>query len=660
MNTRRFLLAVPLIVLAIATACGGGGSGSNTYTPPPPPPPTPPTITTTNLPEAISRKAWAGGQLQATGGTQPYTWSSSNPISGLTVASDGKVTGIPQVEATSDATMPVTVRDSQGLSSTSTIHMVVLPPMSVSLSGSSYGRSGSYYAVAIFALPGNQNLKSTITLKSGTVPPGMTWKSPSTFTDPNHSIEISGTPTQTGIFPITVEATSSGTNPETVEETLNIFIDIQPINWYDSEAVPFARRTMQYDYSFNYIQGGTRPFTFSMTPGSNPLPAGISLTTDGRLTGIATTTGHYEFSVRLTDSGGQYQQYADHHFTMEVVEPIKFTASLPQAITGESYNAPPITITGGVPPYTNMGVSFSTCCFTYELHDGSVHGVPYTAGKTTLYVGVHDSMWQSAEASFDIDVAPGPFRQAPDILPDVDQRFTYDSWLRMISGVAPFTWRITSGAIPPGIGISYDSAAHLYGNPATPGAYNFTMEVQDSSIPPQVVTIPLSMNVYPAFPRNDAIPSATKYQIVPWSMVSSISPYADPPSIANPDQDYIHVRAFAGETLVFDVQRWSDSVVDPSIEVVNGNGQKFTTCRNPEDDDPTLGDKTDATPYAFDDVCVNDDIETGVNVNSMLWLRVPGASGTVVDVYLHIVDFRGDARPDMQYIWGIHKPMAID
>jgi hypothetical protein len=56
----------------------------------------------------------------------------------------------------------------------------------------------------------------------------------------------------------------------------------------------------------------------------------------------------------------------------------------------------------------------------------------------------------------------------------------------------------------------------------------------------------------------------------------------------------------------------------------------------------------DPTPLAFDDPCINDDIEVGVNRDSKLEFQVPGASGTVT-FYLHVLDWRGDARPDFLY-----------
>ena len=49
--------------------------------------------------------------------------------------------------------------------------------------------------------------------------------------------------------------------------------------------------------------GGTSPFTWSVSSGS--LPAGISLSADGNLSGTPTATGTSSFTVKVTDANGQ-------------------------------------------------------------------------------------------------------------------------------------------------------------------------------------------------------------------------------------------------------------------------------------------------------------------------------------------------------------------
>jgi hypothetical protein len=56
--------------------------------------------------------------------------------------------------------------------------------------------------------------------------------------------------------------------------------------------------------------GGQAPYTWSLSPNSPGLPAGLNLTSDGRITGTATGPGGgtvYDFSVRVTDSAGSFK-----------------------------------------------------------------------------------------------------------------------------------------------------------------------------------------------------------------------------------------------------------------------------------------------------------------------------------------------------------------
>ena len=48
--------------------------------------------------------------------------------------------------------------------------------------------------------------------------------------------------------------------------------------------------------------GGTTPYTWSLVSGSGSLPPGLSLSSNGNITGTPTTAGSYSFTVRVTDS----------------------------------------------------------------------------------------------------------------------------------------------------------------------------------------------------------------------------------------------------------------------------------------------------------------------------------------------------------------------
>jgi hypothetical protein len=86
--------------------------------------PTPPTITTATLPAGTAGQAY-NQTLAATGGLSPYTWSiaSGSLPGGLTLGSDGVITGTPGAGGTTNITVRVTGNDAS--SSTATFSLTV-------------------------------------------------------------------------------------------------------------------------------------------------------------------------------------------------------------------------------------------------------------------------------------------------------------------------------------------------------------------------------------------------------------------------------------------------------------------------------------------------------------------------------------------------------
>jgi len=93
--------------------------------------------------------------------------------------------------------------------------------------------------------------------------------------------------------------------------------------------LPPAYNNMPYRMDLT-PQGGTAPYTWSLTAGS--LPEGLSLNADtGRLQGIPTVTGNYTFTIGLSDSDTTYPQTATRQYSLEVAVP-------PPGIYGQVFN----------------------------------------------------------------------------------------------------------------------------------------------------------------------------------------------------------------------------------------------------------------------------------------------------------------------------------
>jgi hypothetical protein len=81
-------------------------------------------------------------------------------------------------------------------------------------------------------------------------------------------------------------------------------------------AVPVAYTCSPYNTTLA-VQGGTAPYTWTLAPASNPLPEGIVLTPDGKISGVMIAAGDFSFDVRVTDSSPTPQSL-DKVFAMSV------------------------------------------------------------------------------------------------------------------------------------------------------------------------------------------------------------------------------------------------------------------------------------------------------------------------------------------------------
>ena len=121
---------------------------------------------------------------------------------------------------------------------------------------------------------------------------------------------------------------------------------------------------------------------------------------------------------------------------------------------------------------------------------------------------------------------------------------------------------------------------------------------------------------------------------------------------ARATDDYYRVEAEPGSRLAIEIRAeplTPANRLDPVVAVLDENGQPYQTCRNPGDDHTPAPGIADPTPDAFDDICVNDDIDPGVNTNARLEILVPGSSKSQVELEIRVSDWNGQAGVQMPY-----------
>jgi hypothetical protein len=306
------------------------------------------------------------------------------------------------------------------------------------------------------------------------------------------------TPFNAGCYFFTLNLDSGQSETTTSPLTLLIFeSDTTP--HILSTTLPTATAAIPYT---NTIQesGGTGALTWSITAGA--LPSGMSLgPNSGTVAGTPTTAGNYNFTVKVTDSLGNFGTQA---FTLKVLiflsdsAPPTINTTLPPATAGIAYSNT-IQTTGGTGMLTwsitagalPPGLSLSQL--------GVVSGTPTTADNYSFTVQVTDSASPANVASQAFTLTVLIFESdsnAPAVttnLPAGTVVSPYSNTIDEVGGTGTLTWSITAGALPPGLSLS--QLGVVSGTPTAPGNYNFTVQVTDSASPPNVATLAFMLSV---------------------------------------------------------------------------------------------------------------------------------------------------------------------
>lgn len=337
------------------------------------------------------------------------------------------------------------------------------------------------------------------------------------------------------------------------------------------------------------------------------------------------------------------------------------TTTIPAATAGQSYSTT-LQASGGTAPYSwtiTSGELASGLTLATQSSVGVISGTPTQAGGCTFTAQVQDSGSQSDSEAFSLSVTGGTSPPAISIhttafFPAVVSR-PYLQTLVATGGTTPYSWSIALPGPPSGLQLSSGSG-QISGTASAPGASSLVVTVRDSSYPQLSTVADLSLLVVLSpGQRNDTIGAATQlpYAGTSLSFMATLSPYNDAPDVTTPDVDYYKLSAAGGSVIIVETAEpnHTPSPVDTVIEILNGSGQRFTTCRDLADDDAPAGVPVvkDLTPQAFDDACINDDKELGTGPSSYLEFQVPGAPNTNTTFYVRVLDWRGDARPDFVY-----------
>ena len=198
--------------------------------------------------------------------------------------------------------------------------------------------------------------------ETGALPAGLTMTSAGT---------ISGTPTSAGTYPITVKVTDAAT--QTAQQTFQLTVNAPGIALAPA-TLPQGKVAVAYASTTLTASGGSAPYSYAVTAGA--LPAGLTLSPAGVISGTPTAAGPFNITVTATD---KFNFQGTQAYTIAVDQPTPIVVNQ-TANTGANS---PVTIPGVIPADTGPITSLA-------ITQQPAHGTATVSGLNIIYTPAHD------------------------------------------------------------------------------------------------------------------------------------------------------------------------------------------------------------------------------------------------------------------------------
>ncbi len=408
--------------------------------------------------------------LTANGGAPPYTFlvASGNTSlpPGLSLSPNGAITGTPTTAGNFNFTIQVT--DMTGCSARRDYTIVVCGTITIAPPTLPNATVGTPYNQTLQA-SGGGSPPYIFASVSSQLPPGLTLSA---------SGVISGTPTTSGSFNFTVQATNN-TVCIPGAQTYTLIVNVPcPTITINPPTLPTGLVGIPYNQMLGVV-GGTVPYIFSIATGATGL--GLNLSPSGLISGSPTNPGSISFTVQATDANGCTGVQA-YTITVGNCPSITITpAVLFPGTVGVAYNQT-LGAVGGTAPYRFTSLSASTGSTLPPgltlASSGDISGTPSLPGVFLFNVQVVDSIGCSTSRAYAIGITCSTITLSPPSLPSVTINNSYSQQLTATGGVAPYSF-LLGGDLPPGL-IFDTTSGTISGKPTKVGAFSFVIGVTDS------------------------------------------------------------------------------------------------------------------------------------------------------------------------------------
>ncbi|HJV43966.1 putative Ig domain-containing protein, partial [Caulobacter sp.] len=400
----------------------------------------------------------------------------------VSINSSGTVSYTPLAGFRGNDTFTFTATNGSGTSGSATVTVPVgNPTFSVTLPAST-GTVGTAYNSGASAVSVSGGKAPYSSFSATGLPAGLSM---------NSSGVISGTPSAatnaTVVVTLTDSSTGTGAYTSTASASLTISAPTTPV------ASGFT-----YGSTVAYNTGGASATTFSVTGhvtnsptsyavGSATTTGGGSVSIDSSgtvsYTPLAGYRGNDTFTFTATNGGGTSGSAT---VTVPVGNPT-FSVTLPASTgtVGTAYNsgASAVSVSGGKAPYSSFSATGLPAGLSMNS-SGVISGTPSAATNATVVVTLTDSSTgagaYTSTASASLTISGATITLPATSLAAGTPGAAYSATLNAATGgTAPYSYAVTSGALPTGVSLS--AAGDLSGTPTAAGTFNFTVTVTDSS-----------------------------------------------------------------------------------------------------------------------------------------------------------------------------------
>ncbi len=317
---------------------------------------------------------------------------------------------------------------------------------------------------------------------------------------------ISGEAASTGTSSFTVKVTDGVKHSATQSLTLEVD-EFQQVLKIVTQSPAGGSTAQLYNFTLAAV-GGAPPYQWALVPGAGQLPVGISLVSNGTLSGEPEFDQFTTFRVTVTDTAGTVVTSPTYSLTIYSGGALSVGSTLlPPAMLNQSYSTT-LHYAGGTPPYAwnivdvqrepaapgDLGAELGSSLMAIGLDfdtEGSIGGTPTQVGVFAIQVQLTDSESPAATANglviLTVSTTTG-FSFETIQLPDATANSLYrttlvtnapstDTVSFYVVNTSEMPSQTAKNSLPPGLQLFSDGL--FQGVPLEVGTFPFLVEAQD-------------------------------------------------------------------------------------------------------------------------------------------------------------------------------------